>query len=43
MKGAPLHTGAHEGHPHSKPVRMKGTLTRTYGVKVPFIRDEGGG
>ena len=42
MKAPPLQTGARE-RPHSKPVRMKGTFTRTYGVKVPFMRDGGGG
>jgi hypothetical protein len=29
---------SHEGRKHSIPSRMKGTFTRTYGVKVPLMR-----
>jgi hypothetical protein len=27
-----------EGNAYANPRRMKGTFTRTYGVKVPFMR-----
>ena len=33
----------HGGALHSKTGRMKGTFTRTYGVRVPFMRKGGGG
>jgi hypothetical protein len=33
-----LGSSTHQGHAASNPGRMKGTLTRTYGVRVPFMR-----
>jgi NAD(P)-dependent dehydrogenase (short-subunit alcohol dehydrogenase family) len=32
-----------EGSAYANPRRMKGTFTRTYGVKVPFMRTADGG
>jgi len=37
-----LQSSTHEGRIYSNPAHMKGTFTRTYGVKVPFMREARG-